>query len=186
MHKRGPQINHLSYADDLVLFSSADKYSNKLIMKLLKKYQNASGQEINKDKRFFLTHSKTSRVHNRRIKTWTCYSQSSFPFNYLGCSIYCGWKKIKYVSYIFKKIINKISGWQGRLLSPGGKAIIIKHILQSQTLHTFAALMPPVTVINEIEMQFANSFWGQRDGKNSYHWASWENMCFPTIEGGIG
>ncbi|KAL3377125.1 hypothetical protein AABB24_003503 [Solanum stoloniferum] len=46
--------------------------------------------------------------------------------------------------------------------------------------------MPPSTVIKEIEMQFANFFWGQRDGKNSYHWASWKNMCFPTKEGGLG
>ncbi|WMV12183.1 hypothetical protein MTR67_005568 [Solanum verrucosum] len=186
MHKKGPQINHLSYADDLVLFNSGDKYSIKLIMKLLNKYQLASGQEVNRDKSFFLTHHKTDNLLNRRIKRWTGFTQSSFPFNYLGCPIYTGAKKICYFSDISKKILNKIAGWQGRLLSSGGKAVIIKHILQSQTLHIFASLMPPSTVIKEIEMQFANFFWGQRDGKNSYHWASWKNMCFPTKEGGLG
>ncbi|KAL3377123.1 hypothetical protein AABB24_003501 [Solanum stoloniferum] len=186
MHKRGPQINHLSYADDLVLLTSGDKYSIKLIMKLLYKYQLASGQEVNRDKSFFLTHHKTDNLFNRRIKRWTGFTQSSFPFNYLGCPIYTGAKKICYFSDISKKILNKIAGWQGRLLSSGGKAVIIKHILQSQTLHIFASLMPPSTVIKEIEMQFANFFWGQRDGKNSYHWASWKNMCFPTKEGGLG
>ncbi|XP_060202921.1 uncharacterized protein LOC132631356 [Lycium barbarum] len=145
MHKKGPQINHLSYADDLVLFTSANKFTIKLMMNLLRLYQKAS-----------------------------------------GCPIYCGRKRISYFSDISKKILNKIAGWQGRFLSPGGKATIIKHVLQSQALHIFAALMPPVTSLYEIEMQFANFFWGEKYGKNSYHWSSWENMSYPTIEGGLG
>ncbi|XP_059285096.1 uncharacterized protein LOC132038443 [Lycium ferocissimum] len=186
MHKKRPQINHLSYADDLVLFTSADKFSIKLIMNLLRLYQNASGQEINNDKTFFITHSKTNRIYNRRIRRWTGYKQSSFPFTYLGCPIYSGRKRISYFSDISKKVLNKIAGWQGRFLSPGGKATIIKHVLQSQALHIFAALMPPVTSLYEIEMQFANFFWGEKDGKNSYHWSSWDNMSYPTKEGGLG
>ncbi|XP_060195293.1 uncharacterized protein LOC132624546 [Lycium barbarum] len=186
MHKKGPQINHLSYADDIVLFTSGDKVSIKLMMKQLYFYQKASGQEINTDKTFFLTHSKTDRLYNRKIKRWTGFKQSTFPFIYLGCPIYCGRKRIYYFSNISKKILNKIAGWQGIFLSPGGKAVVIKHILQSQALHVFAALMPPVTTLYEIEMQFANFFWGQKNGKNSYHWSSWENMSFPTKEGGFG
>ncbi|WMV28762.1 hypothetical protein MTR67_022147 [Solanum verrucosum] len=33
MHKRGPQINHLAYANDIVIFSSGNSKSVKLIMK---------------------------------------------------------------------------------------------------------------------------------------------------------
>ncbi|XP_060185005.1 uncharacterized protein LOC132614552 [Lycium barbarum] len=154
MHKKAPQINHLSYVDDLVLFTSVDKFSIKLMMNLLRLYQNASGQEINNDKTFFITHSKTNMIYNRRIRRWKGYKQSSFPFTYLGCPIYSGRKRISYFSDISKKVLNKIAGWQGRFLSPGGKATIIKHVLQSHALHIFAALMPPVTTLYEIEMQW--------------------------------
>ncbi|XP_060200487.1 uncharacterized protein LOC132628739 [Lycium barbarum] len=182
----GPQINHLSCADDFVLFTSADKFSIKLMMNLLGLYQNDFGQEINNDKTFFITHSKTNRIYNKRIRRWTGYKQSSFPFTYLGCPIYSGRKRISYFSDISKKVLNKIAGWQGRFLSPGGKATIIKHVLQSQSLHIFVALMPPVTSLYEIEMQFGNFFWGEKDGKISYHWSSWDNMSYPTKEGGLG
>ncbi|XP_060182808.1 uncharacterized mitochondrial protein AtMg01250-like [Lycium barbarum] len=43
MNPRGPRINHLSYADDIVLFSSGGRKSIKLIMRVLKDYQQASG-----------------------------------------------------------------------------------------------------------------------------------------------
>ncbi|OIT30903.1 putative ribonuclease h protein, partial [Nicotiana attenuata] len=77
-------------------------------------------------------------------------------------------------------------GWQGKMLYVGGKAIIIKHILQSQAIHLFAAMVPPKTILNQMEKYFSNFFWGQREEKNNYHWSSWEKMCYPTDEGGLG
>ncbi|KAH0709006.1 hypothetical protein KY284_010433 [Solanum tuberosum] len=56
MSMNGPQVNHLCYVDDIILFSSINKKSIKLIMRELKKYQDFSGQEINKDKSCFITH----------------------------------------------------------------------------------------------------------------------------------
>ena len=43
MSMNGPQVNHLCYVDDIVLFSSINKTSIKLIMRELKKYQDSSG-----------------------------------------------------------------------------------------------------------------------------------------------
>lgn len=43
MRKQGTQINHLCYADDLVIFTSGDRRSIKMIIDQLSKYQLASG-----------------------------------------------------------------------------------------------------------------------------------------------
>ncbi|WMV20354.1 hypothetical protein MTR67_013739 [Solanum verrucosum] len=69
-----------------------------------------------------------------------------------------GKKRINYFTEIAKKIMNKIVGWQGRFLSPGGKVVLIQHVLQSQPLHIFAALKPHVTVIKETGIHFSNFF----------------------------
>lgn len=59
MSLNGPLINHLAYADDIVIFSSGSHRSIKLIMHQIKKYEQSSGQMVNKEKCFFLTAPKT-------------------------------------------------------------------------------------------------------------------------------
>ncbi|XP_059310985.1 uncharacterized protein LOC132062427 [Lycium ferocissimum] len=54
--KWSPKVNHLSYVDDMIIFSSADVFSLQLIMEVLKKYENTSGQKINRDKSVVFMH----------------------------------------------------------------------------------------------------------------------------------
>lgn len=46
--KWSPQINHLSYTDDTILFCSGERASVIKMMNVLKRYENVSGQLINK------------------------------------------------------------------------------------------------------------------------------------------
>lgn len=50
MPKWSPYINHLAYAYDTIIFSSADNYSLRLVMDTLATYEKVSGQLINKEK----------------------------------------------------------------------------------------------------------------------------------------
>jgi len=52
--KWSPKINHLSYADDTILFCSGDRGSVIKMMKILRDYEDVSGQMVNKAKSFFL------------------------------------------------------------------------------------------------------------------------------------
>ncbi|XP_059315569.1 uncharacterized protein LOC132066235 [Lycium ferocissimum] len=158
MSKNGPQINHLCYADDLILFSSGERKSVKLLMKVLRDYEEASGQEINKDKTNFYTYGIQSRRNIRRLHRWTGYKHAKLPFTYLGCPIYTGRKTCNLFSDLATKFLNKAGGWQ----------------------------VPLVTIMKQIEMYFSNSFWGKKDDKNKYHWSSWEKMSYPYEEGGVG
>ncbi|KAF5458601.1 hypothetical protein F2P56_022622 [Juglans regia] len=47
---RAPNINHLPFADDSVIFYRANVEENKRVQKLLEKYEVVSGQRINKEK----------------------------------------------------------------------------------------------------------------------------------------
>ncbi|KAH0698706.1 hypothetical protein KY284_012921 [Solanum tuberosum] len=71
-------INHLAYADDTILFVSAEKRSMKLMMQVLKKYEVASGQLINLDKSAFYIHEKVTTRIVARIKKITCIRQGNY------------------------------------------------------------------------------------------------------------
>ncbi|XP_060216473.1 uncharacterized protein LOC132643957 [Lycium barbarum] len=138
MQPRGPQITHLAYADDVIIFIARTRSSIELVLQQLR------------------------------------------------CPLYVGRKKIVLFNEVVSKIVRKTNGWQGKLLSIGGRAVLIKHVFQSQPLHLLAAINPPKTVIKQIEAYLAKFFWGSSDGKNRYHWSSWDNLCYPTKEGGLG
>lgn len=53
MKKMGPKVNHLSFAEDVIIFTSTCIYSLSLIMKTLHIYEKTSGQLINKEKSHF-------------------------------------------------------------------------------------------------------------------------------------
>ncbi|XP_019256252.1 PREDICTED: uncharacterized protein LOC109234638 [Nicotiana attenuata] len=58
--KWSPKINHLSYADDMIIFSSSDATSLRLIMEVLAHYESASGQLVNKAKSAVYLHHLTN------------------------------------------------------------------------------------------------------------------------------
>ncbi|WMV30196.1 hypothetical protein MTR67_023581 [Solanum verrucosum] len=185
MHFRGPQINYLSFADDVIIFTSGREESLKLIMETLSTYEDTSDQLINKGKSHFMVPKDTPSHLIDMIQEITGFNQRESPINYLGCPLYIGGQRIIYYSDLVAKVVKKISGWHSRILSFGGKATLVKHVLQSIPIHTMATISPPRTTLQYIKRVTAYFFWGMDKDKKKYHWASWETLSFPYEEGGI-
>ncbi|XP_055825776.1 uncharacterized protein LOC129894218 [Solanum dulcamara] len=119
MANHGPQINHLSFADDI--FSSGRKQTLTLIMETLDAYEKVSAQLINKHKSHFM-----------------------IPSNAFKSTV----------------VVNRITGWHAKILSYGGRAVLIKHVIQAMPIHLLSASTPPSTTIKQIQSITANFFWG--------------------------
>ncbi|XP_070048173.1 uncharacterized protein [Nicotiana tomentosiformis] len=65
----------------------------------------------------------------KRIKEITGMEHKEFPIKYLGCPLYVSRKQIAIFSELVTKVLQKISGWHAKLLSTGGRAILIRHVL---------------------------------------------------------
>ncbi|XP_059292008.1 uncharacterized protein LOC132045445 [Lycium ferocissimum] len=185
MNRNGPQITHLAYADDIVIFSSGNTKSVKLVMKQIVKYERVSGQLVNPDKSCFLTCPKTCAYRINRLRKCTGFMDKEFPFTYLGCPIYIGKKKISYFDSMVTKVFKRLNGWQGNMLSCGGRQILIKSVIQALPTYILSAINPPKRTLELIEKHMCNFFWGTDNGKNKYHWCDWDKLCFPKDESGI-
>lgn len=108
--KWSPNINHLSYADDTILFCSGDKKSVKKMINILGNYENVSSQKINKEKCFFYLHENTPMVLAHKLRKWTGINQGHFSFTYLGCPVYYGRKKLAFYEDILAKINKRVMG----------------------------------------------------------------------------
>ncbi|XP_075097807.1 uncharacterized protein LOC142175134 [Nicotiana tabacum] len=186
MPKWSPKINHLAYADDMIIFSSSDKISLMLIMQVLNAYEAASGQLVNKTKSAVYLYHLTNMEVVSKVERITDIHRNDFPIIYLGCPIFYARRKLEYYQPLITKVMDKLQSWQGKLLSVGDRAVLISHVLQSMPMHLLSAVNPPNYVINRLHKLFAQFFWSSSVGGTSRHWASWNTLCMPIEEGVIG
>ncbi|XP_059310157.1 uncharacterized protein LOC132061337 [Lycium ferocissimum] len=186
MPKWSPKVKHLSYADGMIIFSSADVFSLQLIMEVLRKYENTSGQKINRDKSVVYMHKNVPGDVSITVEIVTGIVRKDFPLIYLGCPIYHSRRRKDFFTHILMKIMNRLQSWKGKLLSFGGRTILMKHVLQSLPIHLLSAVNPHIGVIRQMHKMFAQFFWSNTIGGKSRHWASWNHLCLPIMEGGMG
>ena len=155
-------------------------------MNTLKEYEKISGQLINGDKSHFMLHSSAFNSTRDRIKRLTGFKQNQGPITYLGCPLFVGRPRNVYFSDLINKVVSRITGWQTKQLSYGGKAVLSKHVLQALPIHLLSAVIPPKTIIRQIQMLIADFFWGWKNDRKKYHRSSWKNLSYPYEEGGIG
>ncbi|XP_019231693.1 PREDICTED: uncharacterized protein LOC109212501 [Nicotiana attenuata] len=186
MPKWSPKINHLAYGDDTIIFSSSDATSLSLIIEVLNAYEAASGQLTNKAKSAVYVHNSASEEVVRKIERITGIGKHEFPFIYLGCPIFYTRRKMAFYEGMITKVLDKIQAWKGKLLSIGGMAVLIKSVLQSMPIHLLSTVNPPANVINKLHKLFARFFWSNSVEGRARHWASWDTLCMPIEEEGVG
>lgn len=86
--------------------------------------------------------------------------QGSWPFRYLGCILYKGRKKCQSFQHLIDMVNAKLQGWVRKLLSPGGRLVLIKHVLSAIPIHVLAVMEPFLNHMN-IERLFSKCFWGE-------------------------
>ncbi|WMV28797.1 hypothetical protein MTR67_022182 [Solanum verrucosum] len=108
MPKWSPEINHLSYADDTILFCSGDRTSIIKMMRILRGYEKISGQLINKAKSAFYLHDETLLIVAIRLRKLSGIRQGNFPFIYLGCPVFYGRKNKTHFEDLVRKVARRV------------------------------------------------------------------------------
>lgn len=164
-----PIITHLAYANDVIIFCRARKQSIQMVMQILMEYCAVSGQQVNQSKSCYMSHSKLPLERRRVGGQMTGFQWKAFPVKYLGFPLFYGRCRCSYFSKVCSKVTARIQSWKGRLLSIGGRLVLLKSVLAALPTYLLAASSPPRKVLTALERLFADFLWGESEFGKRFH-----------------
>ena len=112
--------------------------------------------------------------------------KDSKHYKYLGLPSIIGISKTEVFAEVKERVAKKLSGWKEKLLSMGGREILIKAVAQAIPTYTMSCFLLPKSLCDEIEGMMRKFWWGQREQESKIAWISWKKLCKSKLEGGMG
>jgi hypothetical protein len=181
-----PLISSLSFADDIVIFSNGGRSSVRRLICFIHQYERSSGQLVNPSKSCFVRAKDCSSSRSSWIETFSGFTEASLPLPYLGIALYRGRKLNSLFDCLTDKVRGRICRWNATLLSQAGRLVLIKSVLDSMGTHVFATMTPTSSFFRSYRSLVSSFFWGTKDDRRRHHWVSWDTICRPKNEGGLG
>ncbi|CAN1814412.1 Putative ribonuclease H protein At1g65750 [Linum perenne] len=182
-----PAVTHLLFADDSFFFFRAEIEETRKIKDIFQKYGAASGQLINFSKSGIFFSKSTCSPLKEAIKAILGVTEPFDRGKYLGMPSFVGRRKKDTFKYLKERIWERTQSWKGRLLSCGGKEVLVKSVLQAIPTYCMNVFMLPVTLTAELERMMNSFWWGTNsNGNGGIAWMRWERLSVKKRNGGLG
>jgi hypothetical protein len=175
----------LQYADDTILFIENNLEMAKNLKWVLTSFEQVSGMKVNYNKSELVPINLDPKEILGFKEDFDCVV-GSFPIKYLGGPLHHEKFKREDFQPIIYKILKRIAGWRGKLLSYEARVLLVKACLASIPVYLLAFLKFPKWALKLINTQMANCLWSDTKDKNKLHLASWHLVCMPKSQGGLG
>jgi hypothetical protein len=180
-------LNHLLFADDLIIFTHATSSEAGIIKDCLAKYSLWSGQTVNMEKSNILFSANTTASTKASILDIIPYVETPNSAKHLGLPMFFGRSKQYLFLDILQKVKGKIEGWRSKTLSQAGKSVLLKVIASSIPSYAMSSFMFPDILCNRLDAAFRNFWWGFSVNKaHNLSLKSWKSICLPKDQGGLG
>ena len=113
-------------------------------------------------------------------------TNESLSERYLGMPSDVGNNKNGAFKFLKDRVWNKIKGWMEKILSAGGKEILIKSIAQAVLVFSMSCFKLPRGLCEHLNSLIRKFWWGSRDGKRKANLICWKDMTQPKDMGGLG
>ncbi|XP_050207714.1 uncharacterized protein LOC126657122 [Mercurialis annua] len=182
----GPRISHLLFADDSVLFIKASSREGRALKEIITSYEEASGQVVNIDKSEMFFSTGVAQNHRTELAEMLGFRVVDYFKKYLGMPTLVGRSKKPIFAFLKERLHKRVLGWKEKFLSKAGREVLIKSIAQSIPTYVMSCFALPVTFCNEMRSIISKFWWSGTDDKNKISWVSWQSICKPKSEGGLG
>jgi hypothetical protein len=178
------KLTHLCFADDLLIFSGADMDSVLTIKEVLADFEDLSGLKANPMKSNFFcagVHRDDKAVFLDALQM----PEGSLPVRYLGVPLITKRLSALDCDALVAKVAGRIDSWLVRHLSFAGRLQLITSVLFSLQVFWARVFILPKKVIRMLEQKFNRFLWCGNDSKAKAK-VSWDRLCVPKTEGGLG
>ncbi|CAN1824009.1 Putative ribonuclease H protein At1g65750 [Linum perenne] len=182
----GPRSPTFFFADDLVLFGEASLSQCRSISNCLDRFCLASGQLVSLDKSRVFFSKNTQCANRRNICRSLGIAETTDLGRYLGVPVIHGRVRKDTFSYIIERIDKKLDGWKRNTLSLAGRVTLAQSVLNSLPSYAMQTAALPASILNAIDCRIRRFVWGGSNDQRKIHLVSWDVICRPKSQGGLG
>jgi hypothetical protein len=180
-------ILHILFVDDVLILTSASLAEWSIIHSIISTFCAASGLEINLHKSVFLAlNAQEPLLTNLKELFGIAAAELKEGFSYLGFFIKSSRYSSKDWLWLIDKFERRIHHWCNKLLSLGGRYILIKAVLESLPVYWMALAHIPVSVLRTLRQLIFSFLWTGSKKNSGYHLCRWEAISKPKMMGGWG
>jgi hypothetical protein len=187
MARTCPPISHLLFADDVIVFSKANSFEARVILKCLTTYSLWSGQHINMSKSAIFFSRNCKSAAKEAVNGILHLALLPSRAKYLGIPLFMHRRKKDSFIDLKDKILARISGWKARLLSQAARTTLVKSVINAIPTYLMSLFLLPKSLCASINSCIRKFWWGYlQDKKHGLSLLSWANICKPKSLGGLG
>ncbi len=154
-------------------------------MEILRRYERASGQQINQDKTTIFFSASTSLVVQKDIQEALHLPVIKQYETYLGLPSLVGRSKSTSFIQLKERLWRKVQGQKERLFTQARKEVLIKAVLQAIPTYTMHCFKLPKRLCTDLEGIIRNFWWGHMGDSRKVHWVKWSSLCQSKLMGGM-
>jgi hypothetical protein len=182
----GPQLTHLFFADDSLLFCRARRDECETLLHILSQYKAISGEQINRDKTTLFFSKSTPVLKQIELLQLLGVLAVKEYEKYLGLPSFVGQSRRESFTQIKESIWQRLQGWKQKLLSQAEREILIKAVVQAIPAFSMSCFKLPVSLCQDIEVLIRKFWWGYGGSLRKIHWVNWDTLCTSKRQGGMG
>jgi hypothetical protein len=178
------EVSHLLFADDTLVFCSADDSQISYMGALLVCFEAVSGLKVNLTKSSLISVGSLNNV-SQLAGSLGC-GTADLPLKYLGLPLGASFKLKAIWRDLEDLMARRLAPWKRTYLSKGGRVALIKSTLSNMPTYLLSLFPIPADVAKRIEKIQRDFLWGGLNDEVKLHLVDWDTVCSPISEGGLG
>lgn len=153
--------------------------------RMVDSFAQCSGLQVNTHKSQLFLCGVTSRVKEQLIAQLG-FTVGMLPIKYLGLPLISTKLSVADCSPIIEKIKSRVNAWSAKMLTYAGRILLVKSVLFHCQVYWSNVFILPKCIIKKIDTICRNYIWSGKSDRKVMALVSWETICVPKKEGGLG